>query len=169
MENAKEHTPGRIHWVRRIILLAVSGLLCGALVALFAAREPTEPLTVENLHHARQRWDSAGIRNYRLTTQVGSQTYAAEVRDGRVVDLRTADGKLVTSHDIQSYSVDGWFDVLERDLELRDDPSSPLGAAAGNALLRVRYNQRYAYLERYVRSIPGGRSQVVQVESFEPL
>jgi hypothetical protein len=169
MEPVKAPTPRRARWLLRFILLAFSGLLCGALIALLAAREPTAPLTADNLHAARQRWKTTGIRNYRLTVQVDAQAYVAEVRDGHIAELRMADGQPATSHDAQSYSVEGWFDVLERDLELRDDPSSPLGAAAGNTLLRVRFNPRYGYVERYVRSIPGGRSQVVQVQTFEPV
>ena len=152
---------------KRFIIAATVAVSVVGVGFLILVREPTAELTRENLEEAREKWEVSGVSDYRLAMLVRGATYEIRVVDGVVVSL-IRDGVAATSHRPADYAVDGWFDTLERELELLEGPDNPFGGDRTTSFLRVRFHPRWGYVERYVRAIGGsGRSSELQVIAFE--
>lgn len=121
--------------------------LAGSLIAL---REPTEPLTQENLEIARTRWQRTAIADYDLRYRMHGSEYEITVRGGWVVGAKV-NGLTPANADLQSYSMNGLFTLLEQEL---DQPMSSTGSN-GSALRRVRFHPELGFVERYLRSGSG--------------
>ena len=137
----------------------------GLVAALLIMREPTEPLTVEALHLAREKWEQASVRDYDLRYRMHGLEYDVSVRGGIVESILT-DGNPAHPADARLYGVDGLFDLLALELENATDPQGPFAARPGAVVMRVRFHEKLGYPERYLRS-SAGMAKPVSIELIE--
>lgn len=150
------------------LALALSTFIITAVVMLFIARESTEPLTTEALRSAMQRWQAGDVSDYRIRYEMHGSLYDVNVQDG-IVMTATADGKPIRSAEPGAYSVDGLFQTLELELENRSDPRGAFARQATTIAMRVRFNEKLGYIERYLRSSGGmGRGASIVLLEFQP-
>lgn len=133
--------------------------------AILWYREPMIPLTREVLAAARQRWRAAGVRGYAVRYRMNGSEYAIDWRDG-IVERASVDQRPATTADLNAYSIDGLFDTLEQELDNLSDPAGPFAPQAGTVLMRVRFNPKFGYVERYLRS-SGGHGRGASIEMVE--
>ena len=172
-DGAAQPTPAkRRPWWMMLPYLLTIGVLAGLVILLFAIREPTETLTRAALDAAQDRWRQASVTDYDMevtttaTDWVSAQRLSVRVRGGRVVDIRTDTNAQIA--DPSAWSIDGWFDVLERELDMTEAGADSPTAGAGKTFLRVRFNERLGYPELFIRVIGGtNRSMETRVERFE--
>ena len=147
-------------------LLMCAAFFVGAGGAVLWYREPMTPLTREVLAAARQRWRAAGVRGYTVRYRMHGSEYAIEWRDG-IVEQASVDDRPPTTTDLNAYSLDGLFDTLEQELDNLTDPAGPFAGHAGTVLMRVRFNPKLGYVERYLRSSGGhGRGASIEIIEF---
>ena len=150
------------------VVLAVSTFAITAAVMFFLARVPTEALTVEALRSAMQRWESGNVSNYQIRYEMHGSLYDVYVQNGIVITA-TADGQPIRSADPGAYSVMGLFQTLELELENRSDPRGAFARQANTMVMRVRFNEKLGYVERYLRSSGGmGRGAAIVLLEFKP-
>lgn len=142
-----------------------AAFLVGAGGAVLWYREPTAPLTRELLAAARQCWRAAGVRGYEVRYRMHGSEYRIQCRDG-VVERASVDNRPPTTADLNVYSIEGLFDTLEQELENLTDPAGPFAGQAGRVLMRVRFNPKFGYVERYLRS-SGGHGRGASIEMIE--
>jgi hypothetical protein len=169
-------TPARGRLRRLLPWLLLGSLIVAAVAIVLAVREPMAELTPEALTAARHRWRQAGIRDYDTTIETTASTLGSgsvlrvRVRNGRpeqIADL-TASQREITVAEPESYTIEGLFAMLERELQLSRDPSGPLSSGSGKTFLRVHFDEQYGYPRRYLRVIGGtNTSSEVRVRDFE--
>jgi len=148
---------------RRNVVLTLAAFAVGITAGVWYLREPTTNLTRDNLASARKRWRDANITAYELDYQMLGSAYHVVWRNGRVEDA-TVNGQIPTSGDWRTYSVEGMFDILELEL---DNVADATGAYAGRddlVMMRVRFNPRLGYVERYLRG-GGGIGKGAAIEN----
>ena len=150
---------------RTNIKWAVVAFVIGLTAFLFVLREPMEPLTIELLASARQRWRLAKIADYDLRYRMHESEYAVLCRDGTVIEAQV-DGTPAMSRELSNYGVDGLFDILELELENLADPNGPFAGQTRSIIVRVRFNEELGYLERYLRGGGMGRGATIELISF---
>jgi|GEM_PF-2720325 len=150
------------------ILLAAVAFVIGLGAFLWAVREPTEPLTADGLAAARDKWRQASIVDYDIRYRMHGSEYAVRARGGAVVEA-LVNGKPAMSSDLYNYGVEGLFEVLELELENLNDPNGPFASQAQNIIVRVRFNESFGYIERYLRSGGMGRGAGIELIEFTPL
>ncbi len=156
-------------WGKKHTWIAVAILVAGVFAAMIFSRQPMSGLTAESLEIARQKWRTSGIRSYELRYEMYEAEYFVRVREGVVLDL-LRDGRETQTHQEAYYTVEGILDVLELELESRDDPKSPFGSSPETTFLRVRFHPEHGYVEQYLRAIGGtGRSQTIKLVEFKRL
>lgn len=150
--------------LRRVSLLSAGlGVLVGLVVLWLMYREPMVELTAENLDAAQARWAAAEIADYDmiLETQPPGRAepmrFTVQVRHKRVANV-LQDGEPADTHEPESYTIDGLFDMLERELDLARSPDNPFQATGGKVFQRVRFHDDLGYPERYLRVV-GGSNQ----------
>jgi len=137
-------------------------------------RSPLGDLTEADLQAARRRWERGGIRDYDLTLRItvtGSEPseLLVRVREGLVRDL-IRNGRPVSTSSPGDYSVDGLFETMSRELELKKRPGEAFGGSGGNLWLRVRFDENLGFVRKYVRVLSGtGHSSEIRLLAFEPL
>lgn len=154
--------PPASRWRRRILWLAL-GLAVGALVGLFyKMRRPSEPLTLENLQQARQRWAQVKPKAYTMEIQIrGAQhgNHHIEVRDGTV--RMTTGGAPVNEDTAERWTVDGLFNFLETELANVDRAKELYNVdGPSRIVLRVHYDPRFSYPAYFHRHVPGGTKDI---------
>jgi len=146
-------------------LLAV-GLGLGTLTALVVRQDGLRELRAEDLVQARELWRRARLLSYSARVEVRADRlehgrFDIEVRDGAVT--RAVQNGIPTSGSGAAYTIDGLFELLEREIELAAEPDNGFGAPAGyRVYLRVRFHPRLGYPERYRRSV-GGTANGVEI------
>jgi hypothetical protein len=118
-------------------------------------------VTAENLAAARQRWASAGIRDYDLeyTTSPANGHFLVTVRDGQVkkVEGIQPGGSRTELHPgaPRYYSVDGLFVTIADELLKLDDPR-PFDQPRGTTILmKFKPNPKLGYPEWWHRDVVG--------------
>ncbi len=129
----------------RRIALACGSFVTGLFLAFLWIREPLGTLTLEGLAAARSKWTAAGVRNYRLHYRMHGADYEIEVTDSVVVRA-LVNGIAPRTPDWQVFGVEGLFDILDQELDLAAGPRGT------GILQRVRFHDRYGYVERYLRT-----------------
>lgn len=114
------------------------------------------PLTSHIWHESREKWQLAAVSDYDLVVAVtGRQaaTYAVQVRNGEVTSA-TRDGQpLPQQRTWATWSVDGMFETMARDLESVEKHTS--GRAEANTpqlQLRAAFHPEWGYPQRYLRT-----------------
>lgn len=155
-----------MNWnARTNIKWAVVAFVIGLTAVLLVIREPTEPLTIELLASARQRWRLVKIADYDLRYRMHGSEFAVRCRDGSVIEC-LVDGSPAMSRELSNYGMEGLFDILELELENLSDPNGPFGHQTRNIIVRVRFHDQLGYLERYLRSGGMGRGATIELLSF---
>ena len=150
---------------KRIAGLAV-GLVIGGAALILVFRAPGETLTQDNLQTARARWTQGGPKSYDMEIVVtGAQdnTHNVEVRGGAVVRMKTGGVEVTSKSARASWSVEGMFDTLQRELE-------NIGEVHGTSevVLRVVYDARLGYPKKFLRHVAGQKNSIEwEVRSFD--
>jgi hypothetical protein len=132
---------------------AVVALLLAFVAWLYSQRIPL--LTDEAFADATARWQARSLANYEIEIQVtGRQaaTYHVVVRDGQPVAAERNGHGLPQQRVWRTWSVDGMFDTVRRDLMNEDrqaDPASPTSQAG--LIVRAEFDPMYGYPSRYLR------------------
>jgi len=151
---------------RTNLLLTCAAFFAGVGAAILWYREPMAPLTRELLAAARQRWRDAGVSSYAIRYRMHGSEYAIQCRNG-IVEQASVDDRPPSATDLNAYSVDGLFDTLEQELDNLSDPTGPFAGHAGTVMMRVRFNPKFGYPERYLRSSGGhGRGASIEMVVF---
>lgn len=138
----------------------------GTLVGVWITREPTIPLTRESLAAARRVWREMGPGSYEIAYQMAGTNYRVVVQGGQVEEA-TVNGQLPTSGDWNAYSVEGLFATLDQELENVAEASGAFAGRKDAMLMRVRFNRKLGYIERYLRSGGGiGRGAAIENVRF---
>jgi hypothetical protein len=141
-----------------MFLGGLAALLGGAFY-LFADREPAlPPLSRGALDAALVRWRRQGPPSYDLDVTISgrqSGKFHLEVRDGKVT-VCTRDGIPPRPHTWETWTVEGQFDTLERELEGAADPQKVYGAPPGaEARQLALFDADLGYPLRYERHVLG--------------
>jgi hypothetical protein len=129
-------------------------------------------LTDARLDAAIQRWNSQGPEDYRLKVKIEGLRpgdVSVEVQHGEVVKM-TRDGRSPAQRRTWDvWSVPGMFDMIEREMELAEDPAGEMDLAQGTRLwLRCEFDSRYGYPVEFHRAVFGGGPEVYwRVVRFE--
>lgn len=138
----------------------------GVGIALIIVRDPTEPLTRESLQAARERWSLAGIDDYRMRYRMHGSVYDVTVRDAIVTDV-LVNGQTPQSADYGAYGVKGLFGILAEELENLGSEKGRLMGGGSHVVMRVRFNPKFGYIERYLRSSSAvGRGVSIELLEF---
>lgn len=118
-----------------------------------------DPLSVEILRHAQERWHYHANTTYQLTIQISGDrieegTFVSHVENSQIQTL-TRNGTLVKNPDV-FYSVPGLFTFLQDELELAKNPQRYFGGEAGAQVhQRVRFDNERGYPLSYFRAVFG--------------
>lgn len=145
--------------------LASAAFVLAVGVTIFVVREPMEALATEALQEARRRWREAGVTDYRLRYRMHGSVYDIGVRGGIVTEA-TVNGQVPRTANLSVYTVEGLFDTLELELDNLSDPRGPFTGSAHTVLMRVRFNAKLGFVERYLRS-SSGRGRGVSIEMID--
>ena len=156
-------------WVSFGLIVLLIALL--AVVRTMIARRIPE-LTDARLDAALQRWNSHGPEDYRLEVQIEGLRpgdVSVEVQQGKVVKM-TRDGRTPSQRRTWDvWSVPGMFDMIERELELAEDPAGEMDLAQDTRLwLRCEFDSQYGCPVEFHRAVFGGGPEVYwRVVRFE--
>lgn len=151
-----------------------AGLASVLVIVAIQGRDSSPEFSRADFDAAQARWRSSETARYEIEVEVtGPQpaVYRAIVRGGAVVSA-TIDGRpLKQRRTLDTWSVPGMFDTMERDLANREL------VAAGHATketprltLRADFHPVYGYPQRYRRIEWGAnRDMVWQVREFRPI
>ena len=130
-----------LFWVFGVVCVV---LICGGVLAIRGRRLPR--LDRIRLDAARALWEENRETNYEISTTVtGRQpgVYAVAVQQGIAV-VATLDGRdLKRPRTFGTWSVDGMFETISRDLDNQE--------ARGNLLLGASFHETYGFPLRYER------------------
>jgi hypothetical protein len=175
---AEPPPPGGSPWRRWYVWLPWVLTIVTLVAAFMLLRRPTEPLTAEKLAAAQSKWSAAGIRDYRFLIELESPGSAWKlsviVRDGRLWETRSfgADDRLdVAPSDPDAYTMEGLFELLERELEMAGTPA-PDGSPPAT-MLRAAFDAELGFPRDFVRAVRGTNAsagfRVTEFEVLEPL
>ncbi len=109
----------RLPWI-----LAGAGVTAMVVTILIVNHKPGEPLTIQRLLEARDRWARSGPAGYDLEVIVsGAQQgrHQISVRDRKVVSM-TTEGRPVEASVWEHWTVEGMFRFLETELQHAERP-----------------------------------------------
>lgn len=168
-------TPQGSPWRRWYVWLPWVLAIATLVATFWLLRWPTEPLTAEKLAAARAKWSAAGTRDYRFLIELNSPGSAwrlnVTVRNGRLWETKAfgaGDRPEVTPSDPDAYTIEGLFDLLERELEMAGTPA-PDGSPPAT-MLRVAFDQELGFPTDFIRAVRGTNvSAGFSVTGFEAL
>ena len=164
---AESMPEGRARRISRPVLLTMI-TLGGIAVVMTTLRDDTPRLTLESCESARARWDQRAITDYtvdvlkELDRQPGERLRTV-VRDGQATSLTINDAAVLSS---ATYTVDGLFDLIERELEMADSKEGRPGQP-GEVELRAVFDAKTGVPLVFKRLAGNGKSVIVTVTSFE--
>jgi hypothetical protein len=152
-------------------LVAVIGLAAIiAASAFLVLRDRTPPLTRELLAARKAQWKSQGLLDYRIryTIRIEAQGTTQDcdvlVRAGAVASFRLdGDPRPANEH----YSVDGLFDILERELEMVEGKGGAAQGLPQGTSLKARFDERRGLPLEFKRIAPRRKSTFLHVLEFE--
>jgi len=143
--------------VSRFLLLLAAALL-GAVLVLVLTGDRLPELTGERLAEARARWAAQAPASYRLALEMtGSELERGlcevKVEKGEVV-AASRDGRVI-ERDTELYAVPGLFTLLQRELEMANDPRQAQAPAGYRVYVFARFDRRMGTPLRFRRVIGG--------------
>lgn len=165
-------------WLSARVLVAsmlLGGLaaLLGVGVYLLADREPGMPrLERDTLEAAMARWRERGPASYDLDVVISgrqSGDFHVEVRAGRVTAC-SRNGIAPRPHTWETWTVEGQFDTLQRELDGAADPERIYGAPGAEARQLALFDGELGYPLRYERHVLGADLGIAwRVTRFSPV
>jgi hypothetical protein len=154
----------------RTALAILTALLCLTIVFV-ALRDRTPDLTRRELEARWAQWRTLRVPSYTLALTVErdkstAEHYEVRVRDNEV-DSFSINGQRRPNN--PSYSIDGLFDILDRELEITEGKDKQAGLALQNALLKAAFDEKYAFPQTFKRIAGKGLSCFIRVDKFAPL
>lgn len=159
---------------RRVLIVwsLAAGCLVVALVILLRVLvvRPIPDLTAERLMTAMDLWRRQGPANYDMDIEISGLRAGevhVEVRQGNVVAL-VRDGKIPPERTWDVWSVRGQFEMLNRELDIAEDPIHEMNAEEGTRVrLRCEFDPQYGFPRRFQRFVYGSGPNVAwRVTSF---
>src|SRR5437016_2377562 len=148
------------NWVWFFGTLVVLGLVGAAIPIWYNLHQQ---LTIEALESARDLWRKNGPQNYDLTIEKKfaaaastgrptTDTLTIQVRDGKVI-WATINGQPLEGRLWREYDMEGWFDYVERFLQIDQKVDAPRTFAVG------RFDPYTGALLKYTRRVTGTNEQ----------
>jgi hypothetical protein len=146
-------------------------LALAALLFFLTACSRLDPLTLEAVQSAEQKWQAAKPGLYRLVVEmqgdrIEPNRFDISVR-GEEVSIRR-DGQVVIPSRPRDYSMEGWFRMLRQELDLADNPAL-LGAPAGySSYPMASFDPATGRLIRFQRTVGGTQNSIeINIVEFE--
>lgn len=154
----------------RAAIVTLTALLVLA-ICFVALRDRTPILTRTKLEERWKQWRTLRVPSYTLTLTVERDKSAAEkyevyVRENEVESF-SINGQQRPNN--SSYSIDGLFAILDRELEITEGKDKQTGSTLRNALLKAVFDEKYAFPQNFKRIAGKGQSCFIRVEKFAPL
>jgi hypothetical protein len=152
-----------------ILWAGVLALLAGLSALLFLLlRDQTPLLTPAELERARECWSRNVLPDYDIILRKEidarpTEREKTEVRGGKASRLFVDDTPVSTR---DSYSVEGLFDLMDRELEMASSPATQAGQPKG-AILKATFQPEWGFPLLFKRLASRGRSVVITVEKVE--
>ena len=134
------------------------------LVVIFALmwmfRQNVPVLTSDSLADARTRWIAARISDYEMLVLMKASglkpsEVRVTVRGGRAIEL-TLNGEPASSGAPSLYTVDGLFELLDRELELASRPVQPASESQQDRpIVRACFDSATGVPQHFLRVVPG--------------
>jgi hypothetical protein len=161
--------PANRNWIWFYASVLVLG---AAAVAINWAYNARQQLTREQLAAAQDRWDKHGPADYDLVIEKTFQSGASDapatdrievrVRNKKVVDAKL-DGRPLERRLWDQYDMPGWFDFVERFLEIDSTPGAP------RTFRSAVFDPDTGALERFRRSVSGTHERQELVLKLTPV
>ncbi|MEE2739112.1 MAG: DUF6174 domain-containing protein [Planctomycetota bacterium] len=144
-------------------------MTCFILVWFF--RQPSGPLTRENLKTAEQYWADHGPSNYFLELHLsGNQkgVHQVKVKNSQVTEM-TTNGVTVAESVWKYWSVEGLFRQLRVELHNAQQPLKPYGLQNSDLVtLRVQFEKKWGFPRYFMRHVTGTPHHIQwNIERFE--
>ena len=165
---------GKRSWTIPLVILATLMLMCSG-VGIWLLRGDLPEVTQQDLDAAMERWEQQGPENYDITVELGGDSpgiFEVQVRDGKVQSPPSRNGTPVESRSArETWSVQGQFETISRELELAADPEQEMKSATANRLvLRGKFDPKFGYPARFHRFVVGHGPEVYwEVKKFRPI
>lgn len=183
-ENTADNAPGQppgsrflswtyVAWGAALGFVAAA-VGCFALMFVLL-RDDIPRLTADALRQAEAAWDQHAPASYFVNLRLGGAqagNIQVEVREGEVRRPPTLNGRPVQErHTWRTWTVEGQFETLHRELELAEDPAQQMHLGPDVQLrLRAEFDPTFGYPRRYERLVIGNGPEVRwEVLEFQPL
>lgn len=161
--------------VRRTLgaFLAFGALAIAALIGLRNWVGPGLPeCKPENLLAARERWESAGVRDYDLAITISgrqSGEITVSVRDGRPTAMTRNGVQPKQERSWEPWTVPGMFETIDIDFENAKNPKEKFGNDAAGVNIRCKFDEQYGYPKQYLHQVLGRQMDLEwEVKEFRP-
>ena len=143
-------------------------------LAFVVATDRLPPLTEWTFDAARGQWAELGRSDYDMEIEISGPTpgvVVIEVRGGKVVAMQRDGQTPKEQRTWNVWSVAGQFEMIDRELDMADDPIREMGASAGTKIeLRAEFDQKFGNPVGFQRLVTRGDVPEVEwrVVRFEP-
>jgi hypothetical protein len=153
-------------------IFAAAGVAGCIITIVIVNANPGEPLTLERLQAAQERWKQRRAADYDLRVEVrGAQKgdHEIQVRGGKVVRMTTG-GFDVPQNAWTYWSVDGMLQFLQMELQNAERPELGFGVKdRKDVVMFARFDPDYGYPREYLRHVMGRSIEIRwEIISFEP-
>lgn len=145
--------------------------------AIYFIRDGVSDVDESVLNLAKSEWSKCEIDSYEievLVTTFQKDRYVVSVQNNEVVAVELNGTPLKRLHAFETWSVNGMFETIARDLEhIEDLNSGNSGPETCEILIQGAFDPRYHFPRKYLRFEIGGLNQSPdvswEVSRFEPL
>ena len=161
-QSSTKRSPSRKRWpyIFGITLILASW-------AVYYIRDGVADISVDRLDVAKTNWSETGIKDYEievLVTTFQKDRYQVTVRNGDVVAVDLNGNSLKRLHAFKTWSVDGMFETIARDLEHIDNRTAGnSGPETCEILIKGAFDPNYHFPRKYLRFEIGGQNQTPDV------
>ena len=135
--------------------------------AIYFIRDGVSDVDQLLLNDAKSAWNNSGIHSYEievLVTTFQKDRYVVSVRDSEVFAVELNGTPLKRLHAFETWSVDGMFETIARDLEhVENLNSGNAGPETCEILIKGAFDTRFHCPRKYLRFEIGGQNQTPDV------